>query len=82
MASLTKDQLKEKDTSELKALAKNLKIKAISKKTNDELIYAILDAQAEGVSTTSKIENAPSEQLKQRHKIKVHLYFQTQKQNP
>ncbi len=56
MANLTKDQLKEKDTSELKALAKSLKIKAISKKTNDELIYAILDAQAEGVSTTSKIE--------------------------
>lgn len=59
MANLTKDQLKEKDTSELKALAKNLKIKAISKKTNDELIYAILDAQAEGVSTTSKIEKRP-----------------------
>lgn len=57
MANLTKDQLKEKDTSELKALAKSLKIKAISKKTNDELIYAILDAQAEDVSTTSKIEN-------------------------
>lgn len=50
MANLTKDQLKEKDTSELQALAKNLKIKAISKKTNDELIYAILDAQAEDAS--------------------------------
>lgn len=64
MANLTKDQLKEKDTSELKALAKNLKIKAISKKTNDELIYAILDAQAEGVSTTSKIEKRPKRTTK------------------
>lgn len=64
MANLTKDQLKEKDTSELKALAKSLKIKAISKKTNDELIYAILDAQAEGISATSRIEKRPKRTTK------------------
>lgn len=64
MANLTKDQLKEKDTSELKALAKSLKIKAISKKTNDELIYAILDAQAEGISATNRIEKRPKRTTK------------------
>lgn len=32
MANLTKDQLKEKDTSELKALAKNLKSKLLAKR--------------------------------------------------
>ena len=82
MANLTKDQLKEKDTSELKALAKNLKIKDISKKTNDELIYAILDAKRKAFLQQARLKNAPSEQLKQRHKFKVHLYFLTQKQNP
>lgn len=64
MANLTKDQLKEKDTSELQALAKSYKIKAISKKTTDELIYAILDAQAEGISTTSNADKRPKRTTK------------------
>ena len=46
MANLTKEQLLEKDASELHDIAEQMNISDIADKSNDDLVYEILDAQA------------------------------------
>ena len=46
MANLTKEQLLEKSKAELQAIAEQFNLTDITKKSKEDLAYAILDAQA------------------------------------
>lgn len=46
MANLTKEQLLEKSKVELQAIAEQFNLTDITKKSKEDLAYAILDAQA------------------------------------
>ena len=52
MANLTKEQLLEKDYAELQALAEQMNILNYMDKSQDDLIYSILDAQADNSASS------------------------------
>lgn len=59
MANLTKEQLLEKDYAELQTIAEQMNITNAAEKQKDDLIYNILDAQAD-ISAESHEEAAPT----------------------
>lgn len=52
MANLTKEQLLEKDYAELQTLAEQMNIPDYAEKSQDDLIYSILDAQADNSASS------------------------------
>lgn len=67
MANLTKEQLLEKGSEELQSIAEQMKIANIAEKSQEELIYNILDAQAE---MSAGEENVPPTPRKRTRIIK------------
>ena len=63
------EELNTKKTEDLTEIAKKLKIKKINKLNKNDLIYAILDFQAENVKTSKKEEDKVSKKDNKNIKI-------------
>lgn len=71
----TKEQLLEKDVQELQSIIREMKISQVDNETKEELVYKILDAQAEVLS----IESEPTPKRKRIvSKAPDHVYSATQ----
>lgn len=75
MANLTKEQLLEKDYAELQALAEQMNILNYMDKSQDDLIYSILDAQADN-SASSETPATPEKEHALLRRMMLTTYFQ------